>query len=697
MRIFISDTFYDKLFKLNPTIQMKVLNFQRKFRENPKSPGLNLEKINKNNSNTMWSARVDNTYRVIIGILPGDIYNLVYIDHHDEAYEWANKRNIVWNENTDAFQLVKLVEVEQQIPIASIPSTSSGILANISPEQLLKIGVPEDMISQVMVLKDIDELGNIENDLPSDAFENLFNLFDGADITEFIRTIEEGKAASGTDALLSANNKGRFIEITNDEQLAEIIDQGMDKWQLFLHPSQRKIVEQQNKGSFKVSGGAGTGKTVAALHRLLFLSKNPNANILYTTYTKALKGNLITLAKKLNVPQNKYSLDNIDSVMIDLAKRYHLTDGYSIMDIFGGDDKSKALWNEVTMTHECEFRPDFLFDEYIDVIVYNNNKEEKDYLRQSRIGRTKAITRKQKRDIWKLKEVYERLKKERKVIDRLELYNRLSNYLNDNNIHPFTNVIVDEFQDFSNPELRFIRALVAEGENDLFIVGDPYQRIYLGRRLNFGAAGINIRGNRSRKLKVNYRTTEEIKKVAVSVVKGQSFDDMDGGEESQKGYVSLMHGDKPIYKMVDNPGEEIETVLEYINKCTKSGIPAKDICVTAYSLGWLKDLQTKLHIQGNDPKIWKDGRFIGNDEGVRFCTLHSIKGLEFRVVIVMGVSERNLPSVVSAAYPFPTLDKAEKHEYLMQIRSLIYVAITRAREFVFLTGYGERCGLLNKL
>ncbi len=241
-----------------------------------------------------------------------------------------------------------------------------------------------------------------------------------------------------------------------------------------------------------------------------------------------------------------------------------------------------------------------------------------------------------------------------------------------------------------------IRALAAKGQNDLFIVGDPFQRIYRGRRLNFSAAGIDIRG-RSRRLKVNYRTTEEIKKVAVSVVKGINFDDMDGGEETQKGYVSLMHGETPVYRLMDSPADEIDTILSYIKECTQNNIKSEEICIAAQSLGITKDLQSAMHQQGMDLYIWKNRGFTGNKNGVRMCTLHGIKGLEFRVVIVMGVNERNIPSVASVEHPFPTLDKIEKNEYLMQFRSLIYVAITRARQNVLITGYGDKCGLLKQL
>lgn len=696
MRIFINDTFYDRLFKLSSEAQKKVLGFMQKFRENPKSPAIHLESINAMKDDTLWSARVDDTYRVIVGMLGGDVYSLVYVDHHDEAYRWAKNKRFAWNEHTQACQLIPLVIEQQPTEVVTPVVSEKSVLDGITVEQLLKIGVPENMTATVLALIDLDDLGNHMDELPADAFENLYAIFDGEDINSIIFNIEEGKAAKGDDELLSANNKGRFIELTDDAVLADIINQGIDKWQLFLHPSQRKIVESNYKGSFKVSGSAGTGKTVAALHRLQMLCKNPNAKVLYTTYTTALCGNISGLAKKMNVPALRYTMNNIDAVMLELADKYKLTEEINVMDIYGGNKKSLELWRQVTISNTCEFRPEFLYDEYIDVIVYNNILDRDTYLRQSRVGRSKAINRKQRMEVWTLKEEYEKLKKEHNVIDRLELFNRLANYLNEHDIHPYTNVIVDEFQDFSNPELRLIRALAAKGQNDLFIVGDPFQRIYRGRRLNFSAAGIDIRG-RSRRLKVNYRTTEEIKKVAVSVIKGINFDDMDGGEETQQGYVSLMHGETPIYRLMDSPAEEIDTIISYINECADNDIKPEEICIAAQSLGLTKDLQTAMHQKGIDPYVWKNRGFTGNKNGVRMCTLHSIKGLEYRVVIVMGVNERNIPSVASVEHPFPTLDKVEKTEYLMQFRSLLYVAITRARQSVLITGYGDKCGLLKQL
>jgi superfamily I DNA/RNA helicase len=224
------------------------------------------------------------------------------------------------------------------------------------------------------------------------------------------------------------------------------------------------------------------------------------------------------------------------------------------------------------------------------------------------------------------------------------------------------------------------------------------QRIYSGRKINFGAAGINVRGVRSRRLKINYRTTEPIKKVAVSIIKGIPFDDMDGGTESMKGYVSLIHGgEKPTYKIVNNASEEVEQIIEWIKECENSTINPNDICIAAPNMGLMKNLQTYLHTNGIAYKILKGTSKQGANNGISLCTLHSLKGLEFKVVVLMGVNERNIPSKVTEGYPFNGMDILEKKEFLSSKRSLLYVAITRARQLVYIVGYGEACGLVSSI
>ena len=697
MRLFLSDTCYEPLFALPKKIQTKVVSFQRKFRECTSSNGMHLEPIAQFNNASMRTARIDDNYRAVIGLIDDNAY-LLYVGTHENAYNWGVRKKLVWNDHTQACQLVTIQQTTETVAQTEYSEKEESYpYAGISEEQWLKIGVPEELIAQVRLTKSLDDLELLEEYLPTDAFENIYNLLDGENIDDIIAEIEEGRAKENEDQLLSNNNKRRFVELTDDDALQHILDAGIDKWQLFLHPSQQKLVDADYKGTMKVSGGAGTGKTVAALHRLKYLSGNPDAKILFTTYTRTLKENLEELVKNMGINRSRCTLNNIDQVLIDTVRQYKIKEGYKVLD-YTGDEESLKLWREVLETEVTEFDEKFLYDEYIDVIVYFGNTDAMSYMMQQRVGRTKALSRKQRMEIWKLVEKYIGLKQERKVVDRLELFNEATKYLNDNNIRPYTNVIADEFQDFSNPELQFLRALVAEGKNDLFLTGDPMQRIYSGRKISFGAAGINVRGVRSRRLKINYRTTEPIKQVAVSVIKGLTFEDMDGGTESMKGYVSLIHGgEKPIYKIVGNATDEVSQTVEWVNECIDNQINANDICIAAPSMGLMKDLQSYLHTNGIAYKVLKGTSKQGASNGISLCTLHSLKGLEFKVVVLIGINERNIPSKVTEGYPFTGMDALDKKEFLSSKRSLLYVAITRARQLVYMIGYGEPCGLVNSI
>lgn len=694
MRLFLSETCFEPLFALPKKIQTKVVNFQKKFRECTTANGMHLEPIAQFNDDSMRTARIDDNYRAVIGLIDDNAY-LLFVGTHETAYNWGIRKKLVWNNHTQACQIVTIQQTtETVVNTSSSEPQEPSPFNNIPEEKMLKIGVPQELIAQVMQIKTLDDLDPLEEFLPSDAYENIFNLLDGEEIDNIIAEIEDGQAKADEDQLLSNNNRRRFVELTDDEDLQRILDNDMDKWQLFLHPSQQKLVDADYKGTMKVSGGAGTGKTVAALHRLKHLCENPNTKVLFTTYTRTLKENIDELIKKMDICRSRYTLNNIDQVLIETARQYKVKEGYKVLD-YSGDEESLKLWREVLETEVTEFDEKFLYDEYIDVIEYYGNTDAKSYMMQQRVGRTKALSRKQRLEIWKLVEKYIALKQERKVVDRLELFNETTKYLNENNIRPYTNVIADEFQDFSNPELKFLRALVAEGRNDLFLTGDPMQRIYSGRKINFGAAGINVRGVRSRRLKINYRTTEPIKRAAVGIIKGIAFDDMDGGTETMKGYVSLIHGgEKPTYRIVGNTTEEVSQIIEWIEECKQSGIALKDICIAAPSMGLMKELQTRLHTDGTAYKVLKGINKQGAQEGISLCTLHSMKGLEFKVVILTGVNERNLPSKATDTYPFTGMDVIEKKEYLSAKRSLLYVAITRARQLVFMVGFGEPCGLL---
>lgn len=685
MRLFISDNCWDEIIDLPKKIQTRVKDFQRKFKENPYSHNINLEKITQFKDQSLRTARINDEYRAIIGVLPGDEFCLLHIDHHDEAMDWAKNKKFVWNDYIGSFQIVPVADTTETVENTQ-PSVSETLFANISDEQLLKIGVPEESISIVRGVSDLNDLDAKQTMLPEDVFERLFYLSDGdMTIDEIIAEIEAGK----TDERDSANNKRRFVEISGDNDLEEIIDGDIQKWQIFLHPSQRILVDSDFKGTVKVTGGGGTGKTVAALHRLKKLSENAaSKSVLFTSYTTTLVENIRGRLNPLGVNMSAVVVDNIDSVAAELAKRYGLIDGLSINLDYNA---TKSVWRNVAEENLSEFSADFLASEYADIIAFNNIKTEEGYRKISRIGRGKPVSPKQRKAIWKMVEDFRRRRLAMGIIDRSDLFNLLSDYFNENGIRPFKNVIADEIQDFSNPELRFLRSLVAEGSNDLFLVGDPFQRIYNTKGINFTASGINVRGKRSQRLKINYRTTEEIKRAATALVKGIEYDDFDGEQETLKGYLSLMHGQRPEYKIFSSREDEIAFIIDTIKDCVKTGMHYDDIVVGCQFKDALRTYQTALHEQGIP---YRNINGSGTKDGVVLSTLHRMKGLEFKVVIIADVNDRTFNYVPQ------TVDQTDilaMRSLEQSRRSLMYVAITRAMQRVLITGIGNKPDKLKSL
>ncbi|MGN1210807.1 MAG: 3'-5' exonuclease [Candidatus Cryptobacteroides sp.] len=687
MKLYLGDKCWDKLFELPKNVQLRVRDFQKKFKENPFSPAINLEKIATFEDDSLRTARIDDTYRAIIGVASGDTYCLLYIDHHDEAMRWAQHKRFAWNSYTNSFQVTSVTfedVVKQQED-----DVQQTAFSQYSDEQLLRIGVPEHQLALVRSIKDMDDLEKAEASLSGDVFEYLFYLMEeGTNIDNIITEVEAGKEQDGDSTI---NNKRNFIEITDDEELERVIAEGTEKWQIFLHPSQRLLVEKSYAGSLKVTGGGGTGKTVAAIHRLKKLTdKGSIKSVLYTTFTRTLIKNISSRVRAMGIKSENCVIENIDKLALDMAKSYGLIpQTATVLDYGPNSRKSEDIWDSIVADNLSQFDTKFLKREYLDVIVYNNNKTIDEYYRQSRTGRMQPVNRKQRTEIWGLVEQYIARKKESQLYDRNEIFNLIANHLNENGIHPFKHVIADEIQDFSNPELRFLRALVAEGPDDLFLVGDPYQRIYNNRKIAFSQVGINVRGKRSKRLRVNYRTTEEIKRTATNVVKGCSFDDFDGSPESLAGYVSLMHGDRPEYKVYDNRNEEISAIVDFIRMCRDNGIEYKDIVVASYLKESIKPVQDALH-RNNIPyrNLMNEG--TGNENGVNLSSFHNMKGLEFKVVILSDVNKKTFPH---HPYGYDEMDEIEKKNHLMNQKALMYVAITRAMQKVLITGSGTKADL----
>lgn len=679
----------DSFIRLPKGTQKKTMEFMEKFRANPKSSAIHLEKITAFKDQQLRSARIDQTYRAIIHVSKADdVYHLLWADHHDDAYAWAKNKVFEWNNMTQSYQVFDMADEVISSKVTAKPALS-GPFSAYSDEQMESIGVPKVLLASVREVSDLNGLQAIEKYIPEDVFENLFYLLDGLPIEEVVREIEDGRTKNGADQEDTDNNKRYFFEIT-DKDLESIFSDDFNKWRIFLHPSQRKIVNSINKGPIKVTGLAGTGKTVCALHRVKFLVDNypidRRSPLLFTTFTKSLVSNLKDSLDALGVDNSKVEIRHLHGLAVDLAKSNKLiAEKTKILEFTDSEYKLK-LWDEVLDSTLSQYDAEFLSSEFSEIVVQNNISTEDEYLRIPRVGRSQKLGRKDRIEIWKVFEAYVKKKNKDGYYELGEVLNILANFYLKTEIKPFSYIIADEIQDFSNVELRLLRAMTTEHENDLFLVGDPFQRIY-SRKINFSKAGINVKGNRSKQLKVNYRTTEEIKRLAISTVHGIEYDNFDGERENSKGYISLTHGEKPLYTIFEKESEEFEFVRRNIEEVIASsgGISFGDICIACRTKGTLSDIKKYLH--NSKIPYYDITSATGKTNGVHLTTYHNVKGLEFKIVFLIGINSKTLPL---RPINYDRWDRVQQVEFDALEKSLLYVAMTRAVQRLVITGTGKK-------
>ena len=290
---------------------------------------------------------------------------------------WAENKMFQWNVNTHSVQVFTFPEESVNNTFNDDDSAKERYLYDdITDKKLLQIAVPEILLPSVRKIKNLDGLEKLEAYLPQETFENLFYLADGANIDVLITEIKDGKTGSEEidEQVSSFNNKRNFIELTDDELFNEVLEGNFKKWKLYLHPSQNKLVHGNFKGPVKMTGGAGTGKTVAALHRLKYLSEKlfSGKKILFTTFTKALTKNLKELAQELEIENSKIRINNIDSLVFELANEYSLIGHNKHTLGISSKKTSVELWDEFMDSKLIAYDKDFLINEYENLILYND-------------------------------------------------------------------------------------------------------------------------------------------------------------------------------------------------------------------------------------------------------------------------------------------------------------------------------------
>ena len=687
-KIAISDEFFTAFAALPKQVQGKVSEFVKKFRNNPNSPGINYEKLNGCPDKKIWSVRIDNSYRgIVVRQQETGVYLLLWVDHHDEAYKWAKSKKCEVNRMTGAIQVYDIVVVPQIIPEAQL----NMLFSAFSDKDLRELGLPEGMIPFARSIRNKQEFISKKSSFPADSFENLSWLVEGFPLDEVKALVKQNRTAGTVsdnfaEALDRPETLKSFVVVEGEEELRRIMAEPLEKWRVFLHPTQRMIVKKNYSGSARVLGGAGTGKTVVAMHRAKQLagSLKGNERVLFTTYTVNLAFDIQDNLKKICTLDELRKIDviNLDSWVAQFLCEH----GYSAKIIY--DDEVKRIWEDIVAENDVggEFPASFYEDEYNRVVVAQEVFSLEKYVMASRTGCGTKLDRKKRMQIWKVFEAYLNRLKERHVRDiNTAMYECRMLFLKSNSEARYKHVIVDEGQDFSLNGFRLLRAIAGEEhENDIFIVGDAHQRIYKNKAV-LSKCGINIRG-RSSILRINYRTTEEIRKAAFALLNGISFDDLDGDIDMGDHCQSLTHGEAPHVHCFTTANEEFDFVRKEIRELVEHGVSAKNICVVARTHRLLDDYIS--HFAANGIRCYEIKGSKADDrrlDGIRVATMHRVKGLEFQYVFIVAANKRIIPLASAINHA----DSISEQETMTAEKCLFYVALTRAQKGVYVCGYGQ--------
>jgi len=696
LTVAIGSDFLEAFARVPRAQQRKVREFTEKFKANPKSAAINYEKIHGVKDDKVRTVRIDQKYRAVV-LHPdqGDVYVLVWVDNHDNAMDWAKKRTFSINPHTGALQVVNVTEAEQAVP-ADTGKKPAGLFAPFADAVLLSFGLPDVLLPAVRAVQTKDDLLALSRHLPAEAAEALTWLAEGMPPDEVLNAVAVA-AAKGVDtanlaaALEHPDTKRRFVAIQSDADLAAMLDAPLAKWRVFLHPSQDKLVRKHYNGPARVSGGAGTGKTVVAMHRARHLAETlctkPGDRVLFTTFTANLAQNVEEMLGTLS-PE---AAPRIEIVHLHAWAVRFLKDHKVEVEV-AGTEVTDQCWEEAVLAgSKIDYEVGFLKLEWDHIIQTHGIQTRDEYLKVPRTGRGRTLSRIQRTQVWAVCDRYRQTLKQRGLCEWLDVIRKARRLIEEKKpALPYRAVVVDEAQDFHPEEWKLIRALVPAGPDDLFLVGDAHQRIY-GRKVVLRDCGVNVLG-RSSTLKINYRTTEQIRAWASAVLTGASADDLDGGLDDGKGYRSLLAGPKPDCRHFATAREEQEFLAGRLHSLLKDCLP-EEICLVARTAKTLKDdYQSLLKAEDIPHTVLGPGK-EASGTGVRLATLHRVKGLEFPVMIVAGVNARVVPLRLSSVEGDP-IAKAEHEE---RERSLLFVAATRARDSLVVTSWGTPSPFLNNL
>ena len=690
----VAQSFMKQLKTLTKKEQGAVSRVVLELQADPTDARHSLHKVDGNGG--WWSAYVNGDLRIILQ-RPGEGEVVVcWTDHHDKAYEWARAHTYTRHPVTGAMQLVEIpVVVEAPKPAAadvakpSVPApkprpTPCAALG-IAAADLLAWGVPEVWVEKVLAAPDEDALLAIGEHLPSAAMEVVLKIAVG----------EKPEAAEeGDDAAVDDGSRDWWV-VTDDEDLKRALDANLDweTWCVYLHPSQKRIAERTYAGPYRVCGSAGTGKTVVALHHARhILRTDPAARVLVATFSSTLAEDLDRRCRPLMSPRelerceatsvHAFAKDlylRTPAAWTDAARRpYVMKDrewlavAREVLEKAGGDAVAGGLGVA------------FVLSEMERVVEPRQIADEEAYVKAKRRGVTTRLSEARRRAVWQAVVAVRAAfgAAGRETPERM--FGNLAAFYRAHAEAPrlFTHAVIDESQDLCEAELDFLAAYFGTAGGTLFFAGDVGQRI-IRYPFPWKPFGIDLRG-RSRVLKVNYRTTREIRGLADRLMEADAAD-ADGVEENRRGTVSLLTGPKPEIRKFATPAEEGAAVTTYLNGLKRAkGLRAEEVAVFVRSEVQIQ--RAMAAVMASDYGKGREGAPLP-----RICTMFAAKGLEYRAAVVMACEADVLPDPGRLAEAGLVAAMSEIYD---TERNLLYVACTRARDFLLVTCGGVPSELL---
>jgi mRNA-degrading endonuclease RelE of RelBE toxin-antitoxin system len=676
MNFRIADTFTDSLSKLTNEEQKAVKTTAFDLQMNPANPGMQFHKLEKAKDKRFWSVRVSSDLRLIVHKTEDSLL-LCYVGHHDSAYQWAESRKLETHPQTGAAQLVEIRETVKEIIIPQYKEAQEPVTAikpllfeNCSDEELLKYGVPPEWLNDVRRANE-DTILELADHLPGEAAEALLCIAKGTQ-PQIIPP-----AVAGSDPFKHPDAERRFRTMQNIEELERALEFPWEKWMIFLHPAQRQMVEKDYGGPTRVSGSAGTGKTIVALHRAVFLSRaNPDARVLLTQFSTTLANALRIRMRRLisNTPRVGERLECI--ALNEIGLRLYEAK-YGRIRIASDTDVAKIMKEASADVPDHKFPLSFLITEWKDVVDAWQLNSWEEYRDAKRLGRKSRLPEKQRVILWSIFEKVRTKLQTKKLLTYAEVFTKLTAHFAKSKKLPFDYVVVDEAQDVSIAQLKFLAALGSGRKNGLFFAGDLGQRIFQ-QPFSWKSLGVDIRW-RSRTLRINYRTSHQIRMQADRLL-GKEITDVDGNIEERRGIVSVFNGPKPAIMVYESQKKEIDAVAKWIKEQISDVMP-HEISLFVRSEAQLPRAQAAIE-KSKVPFCILDDKVETKSGHVSISTMHLAKGLEFRAVCVMACDDDVIPLQERIEMAG---DDADLEEVYNTERHLLYVACTRARENLLIT------------